>query len=216
MLGLNDAVSVDRDIVLMQRLATGDEEAMASLVKHWQRPVLAYVCRFLACSDDDARDLAQEAFLRVWRQRRRWRPQACFSTWLFTIVANLCRNRRRDLSRRPYLVPVETDPDGEPRLNLQAPVAADPHARAEAGELAARLRSAVGELPEMQRAALLLRRFQAMSYRQIGDILGVTPSAVDSLLVRARRKLTDSLAGKAQERGRAGVERRGDGDEDLS
>jgi RNA polymerase sigma-70 factor (ECF subfamily) len=182
----------------MQRLAADDEEAMAGLVAHWQRPVLAYICRFLSCSDDEARDLAQEVFLRVWQQRRRWQPRASFSTWLFTIVSNLCRNRRRDLSRRPYLVAVETEPDGEPGLDLEAPVAADPHARAEAGELADKLRSAVGDLPEKQRAALLLRRFQAMSYREIAGILNVTPAAVDSLLVRARRRLTDLL--RASER----------------
>jgi RNA polymerase sigma-70 factor (ECF subfamily) len=192
----------------MQRLAADDEEAMASLVSHWQRPVLAFICRFLACSDDEARDLAQEVFLRVWRQRRRWQPQARFSTWLFTIVANLCRNRRRDLSRRPKLVVVETDSDGEHVLGLQAPVATDPHARAEAGELADRLRSAVGDLPDKQRAALLLRRFQAMSYSEIAGILDVTPAAVDSLLVRARRRLTALLNETAQETHRSGVERR--------
>ncbi len=193
--------------MLMRRLAGGDEGAMAELVAHWQRPLLAYVCRFLGCSDDTACDLTQEVFLRVWLQRKRWRPKARFSTWLFTIVGNLCRNRLRDLSRRPQLVPVETDCGGEPGLGLQAPAASDPHARAEASELAARLRTALRELPEMQRAALFLRRFQAMSYRQIADTLGVTPAAVDSLLVRARRKLTDSLAA-AQERRLSGVERR--------
>jgi RNA polymerase sigma-70 factor (ECF subfamily) len=199
----------------MQRLAADDDEAMARLVTHWQRPVLAFICRFLSCSDDEARDLAQEVFLRVWRQRRRWQPRASFSTWLFTIVANLCRNRRRDLSRRPYLVAVETDSDGEPKMDLMAPVTADPHARAEAGELADRLRSAVADLPEKQRAALLLRRFQAMSYREIAGILDVTPAAVDSLLVRARRRLTELLDEAAQETRRSGVERRCDGDEDL-
>ncbi len=178
----------------MGRLAADDEPAMAELIEHWQRPVLAFVCRSLGCADEEARDLAQEVFLRVWRQRRKWKPTAAFSTWLFTIVTNLCRNRRRDLSRRPALVPLEFDDRGNPNLDLQCSVEDDPHARAEASDLAGRMHRALEQLPENQRSALLLKRFQDMSYRQIAEILDVTPSAVDSLLVRARRNLVAKLA----------------------
>lgn len=199
----------------MRRLADGDDAAMADLLAQWQRPVLGFICRFLGCSDDEARDLAQEVFLRVWRQRRRWRPEASFSTWLFTITGNLCRNRRRDLGRRPVLLPVQTDEAGEPLLTLPSPVAEDPHARAEAVELAARMRTAIAALPESQRAALLLRNFGSLSYREIGDVLGVTPPAVDSLLVRARRSLAAGLRPTAQDSGRGGVQRRCEADDAL-
>jgi len=187
----------------MGRLAADDEPAMTELIEHWQRPVLAFICRSLGCDDDEARDLAQEVFLRVWRQRRRWKPTAAFSTWLFTIVTNLCRNRRRDLGRRPDLVPLDFDDRGDPALDLQCSVADDPHARAEASALAGRLQRALEKLPENQRSALLLKRFQDMSYRQIAEILDVTTSAVDSLLVRARRNM---LANLAQDQQLNGVE----------
>lgn len=201
--GLNSRVDSDRDHLLMGRLAADDEPAMAELIEHWQLPVLAHVCRSLGCADDEARDLAQEVFLRVWRQRRRWKPTAAFSTWLFTIVTNLCRNRRRDLDRRPALVSLEIGDRGDPKLDLQCSVEDDPHARAEASDLAGRLHRALEQLPENQRSALLLKRFQNMSYRQIAEVLKVTPSAVDSLLVRARRNLLVSLA---QDNCRNGVE----------
>jgi RNA polymerase sigma-70 factor (ECF subfamily) len=92
------------------------------------------------------------------------------------------------------MVPLEFDDRGDPKLDLQCSVKDDPHARAEASALAGRLHRALKQLPENQRSALLLKRFQDMSYRQIAEILDVTPSAVDSLLVRARRNLSANLA----------------------
>jgi RNA polymerase sigma-70 factor (ECF subfamily) len=168
---------------------------MAALVRRWERPVQAYVYRFFACSDEDARDLAQEVFLRVWRQRRRWKPTAGFSTWLFTIAGNLCRNRKRDLGRRPALVPVEDGADGR----------ADPHALAEAAQTARRVRDAVASLPEAQKEVVLLRHFGGLSYREIAEITDSTSAAVDSMLVRARRSLAKRLCEVPQESEESGV-----------
>jgi RNA polymerase sigma-70 factor (ECF subfamily) len=179
----------------MRRVAAGDESAMAELVRRWERPVHGYVNRFLACSAEDARDLAQEVFLRVWRRRRRWKPTAGFSTWLFTIAGNLCRNRKRDLGRRPALVPVEDGVDGR----------VDPHAIAEAAQTAQRVRDAVAGLPEAQREVVLLRHFGGLSYREIAEITDSTQAAVDSMLVRARRKLAERLCEGPQESEESGV-----------
>jgi len=195
------AMGGDRDVALMRRVAAGDDAAMAELVQNWQEPVLSFVFRFLGCGREDALDLSQEAFLRVWRQRRRWRPTARFSTWLFTIVSNLCRNHLRTISRRPGLVPIAGVGCDDTAPDPPAPPGANPHLRAEASQTAASIRAAVGDLPELQRAALLLRRFGGMSYREIATILETTPSAVDSLLVRARRHLTQALAQEKELRG---------------
>jgi RNA polymerase sigma-70 factor (ECF subfamily) len=179
----------------MARLAAGEEDALAELVARWQKPVLAHVGRFLGCSAEEARDVAQEAFLRVWRERRRWRPEAAFSTWLFAVVLNLCRNQRRSAVRRPELVPIAVDEAGDPAAALAAGATDDPYARARAGEVAAIARRALLALPENQRSAILLRRFEGMSYREIAEVLGLTESAVESLLVRARRALAEAILG---------------------
>lgn len=191
----------DDEIRLMTRLAEDDEDALAEFVQRWQKPVLAFIGRYLGCDDDEARDVAQEVFLRVWRSRHRWQPRARLSSWLFTIVNNLCSNRTRDLTRRPTLVAVS----GTDAVTAPSPAGTDPHAQAEAKELASRLRCALAELPDAQRAALLLRRFEDLSYSDIAEVLGVTPSAVDGLLTRARRTLEKKILRPPQEIRRSGV-----------
>jgi RNA polymerase sigma-70 factor (ECF subfamily) len=196
----------ESDAELMHRVAGGDEIAMAELVARWERPVLSFVFRFLSCSEDDARDLAQDVFLRVWRRRRKWRPTASFSTWLFTITGNLCRNRKRDLHRRPGMVPASMEP-AERSGYWEVPSSADdPHARAVANQTSMAVREAVGRLPEAQRTAVLLRHFGELTYREIATVMGTSPTAVDSLLVRARRTLARLILDSAQETERYGVQ----------
>lgn len=175
------------DIQCMRRLAGGDAAAMDELVERWQGPLLGYVQRFLGADIGDTEDLVQEVFLRAWRHRRRWRPTAAVSTWLFTIAGNLCRNRLRNVARRPINVaidPLKLEPGG---------AADDPEARADAAHTAALLRRTILDLPEAQRQALLLKRFGGLTYRQISEVMGTTPKAVDALLLRARRRLLQEL-----------------------
>ncbi len=197
------------DHLLMERLASGDESAMDDLVARWQRPALACAQRFLGCGPEEAQDVAQEAFLRVWRERSRFKPRAAFSTWLFTVVLNLCRNRLRTLRRRPALVALSSD-DSESCLELPASTSDDPYARARGSEMERRVRRALAALPENQRAAILLRRFEDMSYREISAVLGVSESAVESLLVRARRSLEAALVEPAQGTEASGVSPEGE------
>jgi len=183
------------DIDDMRGIGAGDEAALARLMDRWQGPVLSYVCRFLGCPPEEARDVAQEVFLRVWAHAGRWKPNARFSTWLFTIVSNLCRNQLRSERRRPQMVELAAESQA-----LLAPENQGPHSLAEAGETAARIQAALAELPENQRAALLLKRVEGLRYREIATVLEVSESAVESLLVRARRSLRKKLkksAGKA-------------------
>lgn len=206
-LGFKNRMDRDPDADLMSRVASGDEAAMGELVGRWERPVLAFIYRFLACSEDDARDLAQESFLRVWRYRGKWRQVAGFSTWLFTIVSNLCRNRKRDLGRRPMLVTVQTnDSEGADNPHL-ASTTENPHDLAEATQTAVRVRVAVAGLPDGQRTAVLLRHFGGLRYREIAEVMGTTPAAVDSMLVRARRSLARRLIENSQESEDSGVQR---------
>ncbi len=193
----------DNDLRLMRGVAAGDERAMADLVQRWQGPVLAYICRFLGCQREEARDIAQEAFLSVWKSGRRFRATALFSTWLFAIVTNLCRNHLRTTSRRPVLVAID-DEDGVVN-EYSTGSGNDPHALAEASEMAGRIDGALAELPENQRAALLLKRVEGLSYREISVILEVSESAVESLLVRARRALAKKFLSPPQENGKTGV-----------
>ena len=109
-------------------------------------------------------------------------------------------------------ISIITDGCGRVDVRAPSPVGDDPHARAEAGELATRLRRALAALPEQQRAALLLKRFQNMSYRQIAGVLGSSELRVDSLLVRARRSLSRALA---QDSPMTGVPLKGEEQDEL-
>lgn len=188
-------VESDPDFRLMRAVAEGDERALAEIVDRWQKPVLAFICRFVGCGDDEAKDLAQEAFLRVWANSGRWRPTARFSTWLFTIVANLCRNQLRTVSRRPRLVTIDGHDAQSAVSRRAAGPERDPHALAEARETGRSLRRALDQLPENQRAALLLKQVEGLKYREIAGVLGVSESAVESLLVRARRAMLRHMSG---------------------
>jgi len=197
---------VETDLEQMRAVARGDELAMADLVKRWQVPVLSYICRFLGCPHEEARDIAQEAFLRVWTASGQWRPTARFSTWLFTIVANLCRNQLRTVGRRPILVAIDDQESAVVAHEPRSGPGLDPEVLAKASQLAEQIQRALAELPENQRAALLLKGVHGHSYREIAEILGISESAVESLLVRARRTLAKNILPPAQESSKAGVE----------
>ena len=173
----------DDDIQLMASLARGQMEALGELVRRHQANVLGLAHRLLG-QQDHAEDVAQEAFLRVRRAARQFRPEAKFSTWLYRIVVNLCQDRLRRLCRAP----VELSAD---RIDARHDEPLDELA---ARELAERVRRAVASLPERQRTAVLLHRFQQLSHVEIAEVTGWSASTVESLLVRAYRQLRRSLA----------------------
>lgn len=191
------AASIDRRLLdpstrKMLRVKGGDQAAFEELVAEYQDRVTGILFHLVGDADE-AEDLAQEVFLRVYRSRDRYEPTAKFSTWLFTIVNNLARNSIRDKKRRRDVAPGD-DSGVRPIDSLaSAPSGATPSRIFAKGELAHVVRAAVDQLSEDQRLAVLLNKFEDMNYRQIGEILGKSEMAVKSLLARARAVLRSIL-----------------------
>lgn len=186
---MTDATDED----LMIRIGRGDRVAFADLVRRHIDRVTALAQRVTG-SRGDAEEIAQEAFIRVWTKAPRWRQPtdefsgARFTTWIYRVVVNLSIDRRR----RPATA--NLDEAGDPP---------DPSASAlqslEGAQLATRVAAAVADLPERQRTALTLCFYEGMSNRDAAEVLDLSPGAIESLLVRARRTLRQSLAGVASE-----------------
>jgi RNA polymerase sigma-70 factor (ECF subfamily) len=187
----------DPDIRLMLRVRDDDSAAFADLVGRFQHRLVA-VMHHLVGNADEAEDLAQEVFLRVYRTRKKYTPKAKFSTWIFTIANNLALNALRDRKRRPVL-PLDVFDSGPlgPRPTEAAAASRDvppPH-NLQQQELAHVIRTALDELNERQRVAIVLNKFEDMNYADIADVMGLTTKAVKSLLSRARAKLREALQG---------------------
>jgi RNA polymerase sigma-70 factor (ECF subfamily) len=187
----------DPDIRLMLRVRDDDSAAFADLVDRFQHRLVA-VMNHLVGNPDEAEDLAQEVFLRVYRIRKKYTPKAKFSTWLFTIANNLALNAIRDRRRRPVL-PLEIHESGPlgPRPTEAAAASRDapPNYNLQQEELARVIRGALDELNERQRVAIVLNKFEDLNYADIADVMGLTTKAVKSLLSRARAKLREALQG---------------------
>lgn len=183
--------STDPGVALMLRAQGGDLAAFEQLVLDYQGAAFSMLRRILG-PHGAVEDLAQEAFLRVWRGRERFRPEGRFTTYLYRIVYNLALNRIRDQGRKP-LRPLPEGLDGAP-LDLPAE---PPEGLLLAGDRmvwAERIGQALQALPENQRAALVFQHYDGLDLAEIGQILGVSPQAVKSLLHRARERLRELLA----------------------
>ncbi|MFH1842467.1 MAG: RNA polymerase sigma factor [bacterium] len=178
------------DDELMHGIAAGDENAFRLLVKRWERPVFAFLFHMLQVVDE-AEDLCQETFIRVHKQAGRYRPEGKFKSWLFRIAGNLARSllRRRKILRWVRFDAVQHD---------QQSSSSAPDRDLEQKQLQQIVRRALARLPDRQREAVVLRRYQDMSYREIAETLGTTSAAVESLLQRAATALRRDLAGKVE------------------
>jgi RNA polymerase sigma-70 factor (ECF subfamily) len=176
----------DPDIALMLRFQKGDEAAFEELVHKHTRAVLNLVFRYLGDASR-AEDVAQDIFVKVYRARMKYEPKAKFSTWLYRIAVNHCLNEIRAGKSRPSL--------GAPVNDLlEHPSAEDPDARIHRQELREAVKAAVDALPDNQRMAVLLSRYEDMSYDQIAETMGLSLEAVKSLLFRAKENLQRALA----------------------
>lgn len=187
---------LDPDVRLMLRVRDDDAGAFEEIVRRYQSR-LVRVLEHLVGNREAAEDLAQEVFLRVYRARHRYEPGARFSTWLFTIANNAASNARRTKARRKEVHLANQTNDSRVGGVLDQLAAAGsgamPARRLDKVERAEMVRAAIESLGERQRLALLLAKFEGMSYADIGDSMGLTPKAVKSLLSRARANLRDLL-----------------------
>lgn len=187
-----DLTEDDVDVALMQRVGQGDEGAFEQLIERHQNAVVGTVAKMLG-NASDAEDIAQQVFIRIWKSAPRYKRRAKFTTFLFTITRNLVFNESRKRSRKKEYSIDERQDD----FHLQTP---DPQGGSPDGdllhkELRAAVDRAVADLPEKQRLAVVLRRYENMPYEEIAEVLGLSVSAVKSQLFRARNALRDSLRG---------------------
>jgi len=191
----------DPDVQLMLRAQQGDDEAFAQLVAAYQDRLVGIFTHIVA-NRETAEDLAQDVFMRVYRARDTYKPAARFSTWLFRIANNLASNARRNAGRRKE-VPLSIRDSGPLGPRPQEKLIADKSALLPTRQLARRelcetVRAALDELNDRQRMALLLHKFEGMSYDDIAVTMEMSNSAVKSLLSRARENLREKLDAQIQ------------------
>lgn len=179
------------DHALMARVALGDHRAFRELVERHQNAVVGTVTKMLG-NTTDSEDIAQMVFLRVWKHAKRYKPDNKFTTYLYTIVRNLVYNESRRRSRKRT---VSTDQrEDEHHLQHPADEADRPDATLLDAELRAAIDAAIASLPENQRLAVVLRRYENLSYEEIAEVLSTSVPSVKSLLFRARTSLRETLA----------------------
>jgi RNA polymerase sigma-70 factor (ECF subfamily) len=192
--GLRAELDPASDAAMMLRVAAGDEGAFNFLVAKHNRPVIHFLYRMVH-NQAVAEELAQEVFLRVYRARDSYRAEAKFTTWLYRIATNLAVNQARDTRQERSAQTVYLDaPDEEtgttPDVADNEPLVEE---RLMKDERMAAIRNHVMALPERQRMAVLMHKYQGMDYKQIGDVLKLSESATKSLLFRAYQTLREKL-----------------------
>jgi RNA polymerase sigma factor (sigma-70 family) len=178
----------DPDAQLLEQVGRQEPAAVRTLVARKLPRLLALAMRMLG-DRMEAEDVAQEVFVRIWRQASRWREgEAKFDTWVYRVALNLCYDRLRGRREHPYEHPHDEMPD-------EADPAASPEDRLEARGEDERVRAALAALPTRQREALVLTYYQEMSNLDAAALMGISVDALESLLARARRTLRAQLVG---------------------
>lgn len=176
----------DPDIEIVRRLQAGDESALSELLERYRRPIFEFTYRMLNDAAE-AEEAAQDTFIRAWRNARAYRPRARFSTWLFQIARNAALDRCKTRARRPIFQRLELFFEKVPTLGK------NPALEFQSLELSDRIARAVSELPEDQRAALVLAEYQGQSLAEIAAVLRCSERAVEGRLRRARMALRKRL-----------------------
>lgn len=186
----------DVDFKLMERIGEGDHAAFRDLVERHQNAVIGTVAKMLG-NASESEDIAQQVFLRIWKNAKRYRPDAKFTTYLFTITRNLVFNETRRKSRKKEVSSDEREENSN--LLIEASPDRQPDSELLQAELQRAVDDAIASLPETQRMAVVLRRYEQLSYEEIAGVLNLSVSAVKSLLFRARTSLREALSGYLEE-----------------
>lgn len=182
-----------RDRADMERLQRGHDAALNDLMERHAPAVFHFLCRMLG-NEDDANDLAQETFVRVFRAKASYRPTQRFCTWLFTIAANLARNHLRWRTRHPDVsLNAEAGPAEQSLADTLASPGASPEELTLDAERAAAVRQAVNGLPTDLREAIVLCEWEELSMAEAATVAQTTPKAIESRLYRARQILRGEL-----------------------
>ncbi len=187
----------DPDVQLMLRVATDDHGAFEELVDRYQHRLIGFFYHLLG-DRTVSEDLAQDAFLRIYRARERYKASARFSTWLFRIAHNLASNQIRGMAKHRREISLAVRQSESQEVRLEERVLAERSALMPTRQLVSRevqmqVREALDCLGERQKMAVLLHKFEGMSYEDIGNVMGMNVVAVKSLLARARGKLKIAL-----------------------
>ncbi len=183
----------DADAELMVRFQRGDEAAFTALVRSYQGRIVSLAYRYLG-SAADAEDLAQEVFLRVYRAKETYEPSARFSTWVYRITANASLNFLRGRkARRKVSGSMPGGENEDASVDFEDEGAESPGERMEKDELAVVLRRIVDDLPERQRMAIVLNKYEGLSYEDVASAMEMSVMAVKSLLTRARVNIKEKL-----------------------
>jgi RNA polymerase sigma-70 factor, ECF subfamily len=186
-------MEADPDTDLMLRLKNGEDWILNELMTRWQEPLVGFIYRYIG-RQNEALDLAQETFVRVYETRHRYTVRGKFSTWLFAIAANLCRNYLRWRQKRGE--PVLEAWDREDTASSEFFQSSDdsPDQAAMRSESIALIRTAIDELPHDLKTVILLYEYQSLSYSEISSVLGCSVKAVEMKLYRARQLLREKCS----------------------
>jgi RNA polymerase sigma-70 factor, ECF subfamily len=191
-LPMADGSSDAESVALMMQVKMGNERALERLIEIHQGAVIGTVTRMLG-NVDDAHDVAQQLFIRVWKSAPRYEPTAKFTTWMYTIMRNLVFNELRKRVRRKEVSIDEPVFDDQPRQFVH-PTSPGADVISQQEELERALDAAIAALPEKQRLAVVMRRYQDTPYEDLCEVLGMSLPAVKSLLFRARTELRRHLS----------------------
>lgn len=190
---MNSVAPDDQDRADMEKLVAGHDAALNDLMERHGPKLFHYLIRSLQ-NEDDAADLAQETFVRVFQNRSKFDPKQKFSTWLYAIATNLVKDRYRYRSRHPQVsLDAENEATGGSISDTLPEQGPTPGESMQGAERAEAVRKAVGQLPEELRVPLILSEYEELSHGEIGEVLACSAKAVETRIYRARKQLRTSL-----------------------